>query len=55
MAPRFLVPTTKAAAAEDFLETTVKRTTRVRRFLATQEAALEIIQETRMELPKSLR
>jgi hypothetical protein len=53
---RFLGPITKAAAVEDYLETTVKPTTPVHHYLATREAALEIIiQETRMERLRSLR
>ena len=61
MALRFLDPITKAAAVEDFLETTVKPTTvkpttPVHHYLATREAVLEIIiQETRMERLRSLR
>lgn len=52
--PLFLVPITKAAAAEDSLETTIKQTIKVLHFLATPEAASEITQEqTRMERPRS--
>lgn len=55
VALRFLGPITKAAAVEDYLETTVKPTTPVHHYLATREAVLEIIiQETRMERLRSL-